>query len=109
MTGDRNFANRILASRMFATGENPGIYCRNSTALSSIGEIPKDALAKVQWTFASCDGSISTQNTYESNSESNWRNSIRGADKIRVDFSQLAKVECPGGTIRQYDLTRSFI
>jgi hypothetical protein len=64
VAGDCNFANRILASMTFATGENPGIDWRNSAAFSPIGEIPKDALAKVQ---------------------------------------------CQGGTIRQYDLTRSFI
>jgi hypothetical protein len=75
ISGYRNFANRTLVSRRFATGENPGVYRRNSTALSPIGEIPKDALAKVRWTFASCDESILTKNTYESNSQSNWRNS----------------------------------
>jgi len=90
-TGYRNFANRTLASRTFATGENPGVYWRNSTALSPIGEIPKDALAKVRWTFASCDESILTQNTYESNSQSNWQNSSRDVGESTVDFRQLAK------------------
>jgi hypothetical protein len=91
--GYRNFANRILASRTFATGENPEVYWRDSTALSPIGEIPKDALAKVRWTFASCDGSILTQNTYEPNSQSNWRNSSRGVGESTVDFRQLAKFQ----------------
>jgi len=89
--GYRNFANRILASRTFATGENPEVYWRDSTALPPIGEIPKEALAKVRWTFASCDGSILTQNPYEPNSQSNWRNSSRGVGEIPEGL--LAKVQ----------------
>jgi len=91
--GYRNFANRTLASRTFATGENPVVYWRNSTALSPIGEIPKDALAKVRWTFASCDESILTQNTYESNSQSNWRK-YSGLSPIgEIPDGLLAKVQ----------------
>ncbi len=81
------------------------------TITSPIGFLPvgRLPLEKIHCTFANCNGSILTENTYESNSESNWRNSIRGADESRVDFSQSAKVQCPGGTVRQNDFTRSFI
>jgi hypothetical protein len=92
-SGCRNFANKIFANWRFATGENPGVYWRKFTVLSPIGEIPKDALAKVQWTFASCDGSILTQYTHESNSQSNWRNSSRVVGESAVDFRQLAKFQ----------------
>ncbi len=68
-------------------------HWRNSTALSPIGEIPKDTLAKVRWTFAGCDGPIFTRNTYESKSQSNWRNSSRSVGERTVDFRQLAKFQ----------------
>ncbi len=94
-SGYRNFANRTLASGTFATGENPGVYWWNSTALSPIGEIPKDVLAKVRWTFASCDGSILTQNTYESNSQSNWPNSSRDVGESLIGENLIGESRNP--------------
>ncbi len=58
--GYQNFANRIFANRTFANDENPGVYWRKFTILLPIVEIPEDALAKVQWTFANCHEIILT-------------------------------------------------
>ncbi len=91
-SGYRNFANKTFANRTFATGENPEVYWRNSTRLSPIVEILQNMLAKVQWTFASCDESVITQNTYESNWQSNWRNSSGGVGESIVYFRQLVKL-----------------
>jgi hypothetical protein len=90
--GYQNFANKTFANRTFATDENPEVYWRNSTRLSPIVEILQNMLAKVQWTFASCDESVITQNTYESNWQSDWRNSSGVVGGSIVYFRQLVKL-----------------
>ncbi len=64
--GGGTFANKTFANRTFANGESPWVYWRKSTVLSPIGEIPGGALAKVQWTFASCHETILIQDGCQS-------------------------------------------
>ncbi len=46
--GGGTFANKTFANKTFANGESPRTYWRKYGGLSPIGEIPSDALAKIQ-------------------------------------------------------------